>query len=320
MNMELAQSPLYAGIDGGGSKTTAVISDSALRILGEADAGPSNHLRVGIEVAAKNVEDALYEALRHAGVNGDQIAWTYCGIAGSEHPDHRKTVVGALEHLFPAGNFTVDSDARIALTAGVGFGRGVALIAGTGSVAFGRNDDGREARAGGWGPTIGDEGSGYWIAIQGLSAVARALDGRGPDTSMVQLLCTHYGMCDAADLPYFVYAGTTHADDIARYSTLVIEAAREGDARAKEIFEHAGRELARIAAAVATRLDLGPQPFTVACSGGAFAAAELLIDPLRAELLTLFPKAELIAAPETPPIGAIRMAMNAAQHPRADRG
>lgn len=318
--MELAKRPFFAGIDGGGSKTAAVIADSALRVLGEAESGPSNHLRVGIDTAAANVENALYESLRKAGVTGDEIAWTYCGIAGSEHPDHRRTVVNALSHLFPAGNFTVDSDARIALTAGVGLGRGIALIAGTGSVAFGRNDDGREARAGGWGPTIGDEGSGYWIAIQGLSSVARALDGRGPQTTMVELLCTHYGMCDAADLPYFVYAGTTQADDIARYSTLVIEAARAGDARALEIYDEAGRELARIAAAVATRLDLGSANFDVACSGGAFAAAELLLDPLRDALESKFPRARLVAASEAPAIGAIRMAMDSLTHPRSDRG
>ena len=318
--MELALRPLFVGIDGGGSKTAAIVSDSSLRILGEARTGPSNHLRVGIGVAAKNVEDALYAALRDAGVSAEDIAWTYCGIAGSDHPDHRKTVVNALAHLFPAGNFTVDSDARIALTAGVGLERGVALIAGTGSVAFGRNDAGEEARAGGWGPTLGDEGSGYWIAVQGLSAVVRALDGRGPATAMAGLLCTHYGMCEASDLPYFVYAGTTHADDIARYCNLVIEAARGGDGRALEIFDQAGRELARTASAVAKRLRLGGAPFPVACSGGAFAAAELLFEPLSRALHAEFPEAQLAPATAGPALGAVRMAMQAATKPRPDRG
>lgn len=318
--MEIAQPPFFIGIDGGGSKTAAVVTDASLRILGEGRAGPSNHLRVGIDAARMAVEDAMFQAVRGASIDLDAVDWTYCGIAGSEHPEHRKTVVGALEYLFPRGNFTVDSDGRVALTAGIGFGPGVAIIAGTGSIAFGRNSEGKEARAGGWGPTIGDEGSGYWIAVQGLSAIARAIDGRGPRTKMTELLCTHYGMCEPDDLPYFVYAPTTHADDIARYCLLVIEAARAGDEIALGIFRSAAQELARLTIAVATRLGLRDQEFDVACSGGAFQAGELLFEPMASLIREQIPKANPRPATERPVLGAARMAIEAARSPRPDRG
>src|SRR6266852_2797214 len=202
----------FLGVDGGASKTAALVTNDAGKTLGDGVAGPSNHLRVGIETAARNIERAVNKALVNADVASREIVWAYCGIAGADHPAHRQEIVDSLNIFFPRGNFTVDNDARIALTGAIGFGAGVVVIAGTGSVAFGRNESGEEARAGGWGPTLGDEGSGYAIAREGLAAVVRAADGRGPSTIMTELLCREYGMCDAADLPRFVYAATTHAD------------------------------------------------------------------------------------------------------------
>jgi N-acetylglucosamine kinase-like BadF-type ATPase len=126
-------------------------------ILGSGLAGGSNHLRVGIDVATRNIERAVNKALVEAGIAIRNVEYAYCGIAGSDHPVHRQNVIDALQIFFPRGNFIVDTDARIALTGAVGFGAGIVIISGTGSVAFGRNANGEESRAGGWGPTLGDE-------------------------------------------------------------------------------------------------------------------------------------------------------------------
>jgi len=229
----------YLGVDGGASKTAALVTDDNGRALGDGLAGPSNHLRVGIETAARNIERAVNRALVAADVASREIAWTYCGIAGADHPAHRQEVVDSLSVFFPRGNFTVDNDARIALSGAVGFGAGIVVIAGTGSVCVGRNDAGDEARAGGWGPLVGDEGSGFAIARAGLAAILRAFDGRGPATLMTEFLKRDYDMMPP-DLPRFVYATTTHADDIARVGKLVIDAAENGDAPAHEIVQRAG--------------------------------------------------------------------------------
>src|SRR5919206_381899 len=122
-------------------------------------------------------------------------------------------------------------------------GVGVVVIAGTGSVAFGRNDAGEEVRAGGWGPIIGDEGSGYFIARTGLSAILRAYDGRGKATLMTELLRNEHHL-EPRDLPRAIYAQTTHADDVARYAKLVFDAAKADDAVARSIVELGAQQLA----------------------------------------------------------------------------
>lgn len=309
----------YIGVDGGASKTAAVVIDQNGDAHGRGLAGGSNHLRVGIEEATRNVEHAVNRALVEAGVAIRDVEYAYCGIAGADHPVHRQRVVDALRIFFPRGNFIVDTDARIALTGAVGFGAGVVIISGTGSVAFGRNADGQEARAGGWGPTIGDEGSGYWIAQEGLSAVVRAHDGRGFATKMTDLLCAEYGMCDADDLPRFVYATTTQADDIARYGKLVIEAAQVDDDVARDILNRGGSELAECVLAVARKLHMTDTDFPVAYVGGAFHAGELLLSPVRLRLNRDAPGATLQPPEHTPVDGAAMMAIRAARAPREGR-
>ena len=309
----------FLGVDGGASKTAALVIDGDGSALGRGVAGPSNHLRVGIETATRNIERAVNIALVEAGMAIRQVEYAYCGIAGADHPAHRQRVIDSLRIFFPKGNFIVDNDARIALTGAVGFGSGIVIISGTGSVAFGRNDSGQEARAGGWGPTIGDEGSGYAIARDGLSAIVRAHDGRGRRTKMTELLCYDYDMCSPEDLPRFVYATTTHADDIARYGKLVIEAARLGDEVAREILERAGRELAECVLAVGRRLNLNDSAYPIAYVGGVFNAEDVLLDPMRAVVAKEAPRATLGPPKNTPVEGAAMMAIRAAQHPRPER-
>ena len=309
----------YIGVDGGASKTAALLIDGDSKQLGRGLAGPSNHLRVGIEEATRNIERAVNIALVEAGIAIKDIEYAYCGIAGSDHPRHRQDVIDALKIFFPRGNFIVDTDARVALTGAVGFGAGVVIISGTGSVAFGRNATGAEARAGGWGPTLGDEGSGYWIAREGLAAVVRAHDARGFTTRMTDLICAEYGMCNAEELPRFVYAATTHADDIARYGKVVIEAALEDDDVAREILARAGAELVECVIAVARKLHMLDSDFPVAYVGGAFNAGELLLSPMRLRLQRDAPGATLIQPKHSPVEGAAMMAQRAATQPRPGR-
>lgn len=310
----------FIGVDGGASKTAALVVDENGKPLGRGLSGGSNHLRVGIQEATRNVERSVNMALVEAGIAIRNVEYAYCGIAGSDHPVHRQAVIDALHIFFPRGNFIVDTDARVALTGAIGFGAGIVIIAGTGSVAFGRNAAGEEARAGGWGPTLGDEGSGYWIAREGLSAIVRAHDGRGFKTEMTDLLCNEYGMCKPDDLPRFVYAATTHVDDIARYGKLVIEAAQNNDVVARDILGRAGSELAECVLAIARRLHMTDTDFPVAWVGGAFHAGELLLDPMRLRLLRDAPGSSLLPPERTPVEGAAMMAMHAAEAPRAGRG
>lgn len=309
----------FLGLDGGASKTAALVTDRDGKPLGRGLAGGSNHLRLGIEEATRNIERSINLALVEAGIAIREIDYAYCGIAGADHPAHHERVVDSLRVFFPRGNFIVDTDARVALTGAIGFESGVVIIAGTGSVAFGRNSQGEEARAGGWGPTLGDEGSGYAIAREGLTATLRAYDGRGAFTEITELLCKEFGMCEPRDLPKFVYATTTHADDIARYGKLVIEAARQNDAVALDILNRAGEELGASVVAVAHQLTMEHEPFPVAYVGGAFHADELLLAPMEKVIHAHAPLATLAPPLHTPVEGAALMAVRAALNPRPSR-
>ncbi len=308
----------FLGVDGGASKTAALVIDESGKSLGTGLAGPSNHLRVGIETAARNIERAVNKAVVAADVATREIVWAYCGIAGADHPAHRQEIVDSLEIFFPRGNFTVDNDARIALTGAIGFGAGIVVIAGTGSVAFGRNDAGEEMRAGGWGPIIGDEGSGYFIARTGLSAILRAYDGRGKATLMTDLLRSEHHL-EPRDLPRAIYAQTTHADDVARFATLVFDAAEAGDAVAQSILELSAQQLAMCVTAVARRLRIVDDAFPVAYVGGVFKAGETLLAPLRAAINATSERATLQPPRHTPVEGAAQMAIRAAESPRPER-
>ncbi len=276
----------FLGVDGGASKTAALVTDDTGKNLGDGVAGPSNHLRVGIETAARNIERAVNKALVTADVASREIVWAYCGIAGADHPAHRQEIVDSLNIFFPRGNFSVDNDARIALTGAIGFGAGVVVIAGTGSVAFGRNEAGEETRAGA--------------------------------TKMLEILSRDYQFA-ASEIPRFVYATTTHADDIARYSKLVIEAAEAEDPVASAILQDAGRELGACVVAVAQRLKLADREFPVAYVGGAFNAGELLLAPMRRTVTEKAPIAKIGEPQRTPVEGAAMMAIRAAAAPRPTR-
>jgi len=308
----------FLGVDGGASKTAALVTDEDGKRLGDGVAGPSNHLRVGIETAARNIERAVNKALVAADVASREIVWAYCGIAGADHPAHRQEVVDSLSIFFPRGNFTVDNDARIALTGAIGFGAGVVVIAGTGSVAYGRNDAGEEWRSGGWGPTLGDEGSGFFIARGGMSAILREFDGRGPKTAMTEMMRREFSL-EPRDLPRFVYASTTHADDIARYGKLVMDAAAAGDEPAQAIIRRASRELSACVLAVARKLNLLETEFPVAYVGGVFKAGDTILNGMRSAIAAEAPKAIIAPPLHTPVEGAARMAVRAATNPRPDR-
>jgi N-acetylglucosamine kinase len=309
---------VFLGVDGGASKTAALVTDESGKSLGTGLAGPSNHLRVGIETAARNIERAVNKALVAADVASREIVWAYCGIAGADHPAHRQEIVDSLQIFFPRGNFTVDNDARIALTGAIGFGAGIVVIAGTGSVAFGRNDAGEEARAGGWGPIIGDEGSGYFIARTGLSAILRAFDGRSKPTLMTEMLRNEYHL-EPRDLPRAIYAQTTHVDDVARFAKLVFDAADAGDAVARSILDLAAQQLATCVLAVARRLKIDAGAFPVAYVGGVFNAGEALLGPMREAITAEAAKATLQPPLRTPVEGAAQMAIRAAESPRPER-
>ncbi|HQR45860.1 MAG TPA: BadF/BadG/BcrA/BcrD ATPase family protein, partial [Thermoanaerobaculia bacterium] len=225
----------------------------------------------------------------------------------------------ALEESDGKGKVLVVHDARIALAGaleGPVDGPGLVLIAGTGAIVFGRGADGTEGRTGGWGPVLGDEGSGYFIARQGLAAVVRDLDGRGPKTRIRDFLFASEGMKSSDELLQRIYRTDGGPADVAAYFPIVLKAAQAGDAEALRILGDAVEELALAVITLVRKLRLETETFGIATVGGVFSAGELILGPLREHVHTVAPNARLHPPAYPPELGAVRLALARAGAPR----
>ena len=298
---------LLLGVDGGATKTRAVILNGNMKTLGEGTAGPSNPLRVGVSEAASAVREAVDSACAAAGIRRADLAAAEIGLAGVKRSDLRERMREALESL-GIKSFEVVTDADIALYGATGGKAGVVIIAGTGSICCGVNARGRHACAGGWGPVAGDEGSGSWIARKGLNAAARATDGRGAKTPLVEAACEYFNVGQPTDLSTAIYAPNMTHNRIAGFGRLVAEAAKKRDGVAREIVLDAGRELGAAAAADIRKLKMERESFPVGYVGGVFKAGELILAPIREEVARVAPRAKLSAPLLAPAEAAARMA------------
>ncbi len=239
---------LFAGVDGGGSKTAAVVVDEEGRELGRGLAGASNYQAVGLETALTRVREALAGALTQAGVASEQrpVALVL-GLAGIDRPDDQTNWQAKLDNAPTlADRVELCGDHDLILYA-LAERRGLGIIAGTGSIAVGRDGrkQGQRVRAGGWGHFIGDEGSGLWLGRAALNAASRSADGRGPQTALLPMILQEWGLKEASDLIGGVYGGGgVDNAKIARLSELVFRAADDGDDFAKILLQDAVNELA----------------------------------------------------------------------------
>jgi N-acetylglucosamine kinase-like BadF-type ATPase len=308
---------LFLGVDGGGSKTHAVIlAADGETVMGEGTSAASNPLRVGYVAAVKAVGEAASAALRNANAAREEIAAAVFGIAGVRRADVRARLWTELKTL-GIKSFRVFTDSETALYGANDGAAGIVVIAGTGSICCGINAQGRRACTGGWGPMVGDEGSGIWIAQRALRAVAQAFDERSAETSLVAAACNYFGLKDVDELATKIYSPEMTNTHIAGFARCVIEAAHAGDEVAREIVREAGREIGVLAATTIKRLKMQRETFRVAYVGGVFAAGELVMQPLREAVAHIAPYAE-IAPPLYPPaIAAARMALAHAAQPVA---
>jgi N-acetylglucosamine kinase-like BadF-type ATPase len=301
---------LCLGVDGGGTNTRAAILDRHGRLRGEGRADAANFLRVGLTTAVTNIHLAVEGACRAAGIETHDIAAACIGLAGVGNTKHRIEMENALHGTLGIRRMSIETDARVALAGATNLEPGVVIIAGTGSIAYGVNQHLEYARAGGWGPAMGDEGSGYYIGRRALAAVVSAYDHRSPPTSMTEAVCHHFGVSTPPELPPVIYESPTKVmHEVAELAKIVSHAAQEGDAVAQGILSGAAVELARAVVAVIKRLKLQDESFRVAYVGGVFDAGDMIIRPMADAIIKVAPRAN-IAPPLSPPvIGAARLAL-----------
>jgi len=229
--------------------------------LGRGLTGGCNYQAIGITSAQDAIREAIRQAFDQAGLPVLPAAGMCLGLAGVGRPEDRQWVEDFIRAERLAERWKIANDGQLLLWAGTPEGWGVGVISGTGSIAYGRMPDGREARAGGWGYLMGDEGSGYAIGLAGLQAVAQAADGRGPDTLLTGKLLARWNLRKPWDMVGQVYRTGLGRIEIAALAELVLATAAAGDEVACAIEERAANDLAAQAAAVVRLLELrGPVP------------------------------------------------------------
>lgn len=305
---------LYLGIDGGGTHTTALLvaasstKDQAWTLLGRGEAGPSNLQAVGPERALDALNTVVDRAFAAADLSRGKVARACLGLAGAGRDEDQARVRSWAERVHLAQSTQVTGDAPLLLAAGTPHGWGVAVIAGTGSMAFARSAAGTTARAGGWGYLLGDEGSGYALTLAGLQAVARMADQRGPATSLAERFLQELGLKQPQELIGAIYRGDLTRPALAATAPVVLEAARTGDAVAARLVAEAAEQLAQTVAAAARQVGLA-SPVPLAVAGGLLRGSVEYREQVLQRLAILGIEAGPVTLVHEPAEGAVRMAL-----------
>jgi len=280
----------YLGIDGGGTKTRCLLADETT-VLAKAMTGGSNIVRLGETQAREALHTAIRQVCATAKISPHQIRAICIGAAGAARPEIAAKIRSILAELIlevPLTNIEVVGDTVIALEAAFGAGPGVIAIAGTGSIVFGRNAAGRTARAGGWGFAVSDEGSGHWIGRRAISAILSAHD-QGLETALTAMVLQTWKLNTIDELVQ--QANSTPPPDFPRLFPIVLRAADEADAIARDLLADAGAKLAALAAIVVRRLapHAPAAMLPVAMTGSVFRQSPYVRQVFYNILQTIFP-------------------------------
>jgi N-acetylglucosamine kinase-like BadF-type ATPase len=299
------------GVDGGATKTLAAVLDLQDRRLYLGHGGSSNADAVGARVATDSLVKATEEALARAGIAREQVDAAVLAIAGTD----TDAVAAHVRERCPA-TWVVVNDVVGAWAAATDARPGVGVISGTGSNVFGVGPDGRAWRAGGWGHVLGDEGSGYWLAVQSLKAALADRERSGPETALSAAAIDFFGVRSVEALATLVYAKPLSKGEIAAFAIETARVAHAGDTVARGLYAHAASELARQIAAVVAQTSLVGD-FPVGLIGSAFKAGELFVRPLAEAIHKLAPQAQVAVVDVAPVGGCMLLAALASGHREA---
>lgn len=299
------------GMDGGGTKTEVLIADLEGKILSSHIGGPTNLAAVPESVALNNLEDALTAAFKK--LRRVHVVRAVVGMAGidtSSDAEHFRTFASATLESFGIRNYQLVNDSEVALANGTDSTDALILIAGTGSICFGRNTAGKTARAGGMDYLLADEGSGYWIGRKVLRAVVRAHDGRGMATALTPLVLRHFKITQVNQLKQKVYQPQLSKMGVAELAKLWEAAVLQHDEVALIIQKQIVDKLAVLTEAVARSLELTDKPFDLVMAGS-ITQLKVVGPLLRERLQQLFPQVTLLVPKNSPAHGAIKLALRA---------
>ncbi len=304
-----ARPDLVLGIDGGGTSTRTLLASAATgEILGRAEAGPSNIQSVGVETALRALDDSIDRAFAAANLPRAKVGAIGLGLAGVDRQEGMDIIHGWANRRSVADRVRVANDATLLLAAGTPDGWGLAVIAGTGSIAFVQTPDGKVGRCGGWGYTLGDEGSAYVIAHRALRAACRAHDKVEPATLLLDRFVKRMNVSTPPELIPAVYRGPWDRAAIAGLAPMVLDAAAEGDAVARRIVEDEVDQFARTAFAAIVNNGLLQSGLPVALAGGLLLNSDLYREMFLSRLGQLGLVPGIVTPVHEPAVGAVVLA------------
>ena len=305
------------GIDGGGTKTVCVIMDENSHVISRGESGAANYHSVGKNTAFSSIQEAIKQAVKPLGKI--EIRAIGFGLAGVARPRDFQVVQGWVDKLSKSGslnllwkkcsNYIVHHDAYTALVGGIGKAEGIVVNAGTGSIIFGCNHQGETKRVGGWGYLLGDETSGYGIALKGIQAALKAYDGLGDSTSLLQDFPSHLGLESIQDLVEAIYQQKWSASKIAALASLVDAAAVRGDKIAKKIITEAIAALVKDTQVVSQTLFADSHQVEIVTTGSVWKCAYPFRQQFEASLSKLLPNSQVIYPRHEPAFGAAWLAL-----------
>jgi N-acetylglucosamine kinase-like BadF-type ATPase len=295
---------MFLGVDGGGTKTAFALIDRQGQVLARNEQSSAYYLEVGMEGAADVLARGCAGLFATAGVTASDVAFAFFGLPAYGEDRAVQAQLDALPRaVLGHARYLCDNDMVCSWAGSLACADGISVIAGTGSMAYGRIG-GQGARAGGWGELFSDEGSAYWIARAGLALFSRMSDGRAPRGPLHGLMRTRLSLQDDLDLCQVVYGELKgERSKVAALSRLVSEAAALGDAQAVAILESAALEVAALVDAVRGQLGVDPgTEVTVSYSGGLFGEDGPLRAPFARVLAASSAGAYRLMAPRLPPV------------------
>lgn len=291
-------------VDGGGTKTAACAGDLTGNVLGRLEKGPANYHTIGLENFGNLIGSLVDECCALYSLTRQELALISLGLAGVDRPGDRERILGVLNGLGLSCRFLINNDARVALAAGLEEPAGIALIAGTGSIAYGITPEGVTVRAGGWGHLISDEGSGYDVGRLAVSRGIKALEGRDKPTLLMAKILAHLQLENLDELIRYIYNPANTKASLAALAQVVADAAAEGDAVAAEIIETAACSLAALVESVLERGFPGAVEVPVCTYGGVVDHMPQIRNILAARLAG---KVRLVTPEKDPVMGALRL-------------
>jgi N-acetylglucosamine kinase-like BadF-type ATPase len=295
---------MFLGVDGGGTKTAFALIDRQGQVLARNEQSSAYYLEVGMDGAADVLARGCAGLFAAAGVTANDVTFAFFGLPAYGEDRVVQAQLDALPRaVLGHARYLCDNDMVCSWAGSLACADGISVIAGTGSMAYGRID-GQGARAGGWGELFSDEGSAYWIARAGLALFSRMSDGRAPRGPLHGLIRTRLALQDDLDLCQVVYGELKgERSKVAALSRLVSEAAALGDAQAAAILESAALEVAALVDAVRGQLGVDPgTEVTVSYSGGLFGEDGPLRAPFTRVLAASSAGAYRLLAPRLPPV------------------